>query len=162
MKQFFIFLFLILSFSGCQSAMSVFNKTGSEYERGLQHTKVKSIIYKSDTKAIVNITYLNSINPEKYNNQYQNFLVGIYIVEDNEEESTKFINNYRYKLTLNGKEFVTANQITKDYVLYDNIPLKNPWARYYLIKFDNDDEKLLSLNYKNPIFGKVNLTFVKE
>jgi hypothetical protein len=161
MKYYFNFFVLIFLFFGCQSAMSVFNKTDSSYERGFQYTKAKSIVYKGETKAIINITYLNSIN-KRYDDQYQNFLVGIYIVEDNEEESTKFLNNYRYKLTLNGNDFIKSNVLNDEYELYENIPLRNPWARYYLISFDNDNEKELKLKYKNPIFGEVNITFDKE
>jgi hypothetical protein len=161
MKSKLLIIILSIFFSGCQSAMSVFNRTDSSYEKGLQYTKVKSIVYKGETKAIINITYLNSIN-KRYDNQYQNFLVGIYIVEDNEEESTKFLNNYRYKLTLNGNNFIKSNVLNDEYELYENIPLKNPWARYYLISFDNDDKKELKLKYKNPIFGEVNITFDKE
>ena len=62
----------VLVFDGCQSAMNVFGKTDSNYERGLQHTKVKSIVYNNETRAIINATYLNSIDSKKWDNKYQN------------------------------------------------------------------------------------------
>ena len=162
-KTLAIILFSI-SFTACQSAMSVFDKSDTQYERGLQHTKVKSIIYKNETKAIINATYLNSINAKKWDKESQNFLVGIYISEDNEKENTKFINNSRYTLTMNNRAINTHTLFTDDYKLNKNIPLKNPWAKYYLVSFSKkiDDNKTLLLKYTNPNFGEVILPFEKE
>jgi hypothetical protein len=144
--------------------MSVFDKTDTQYERGLQHTKVKAIVYKNETKAIINATYLNSVDSEKWDKKHQNFLIGIYIAEDNEKENTKFIKNYRYKVTLDGKEFSKYILLTKEYKIYKNIPLKNPWSKYYIMSFkkSENNNKTITLQYANPIFGKVILPFSKE
>ncbi|RLA72127.1 MAG: hypothetical protein DRG78_24265 [Epsilonproteobacteria bacterium] len=166
MKQLFTLTIIILTFilfSGCQNAMSVFKDTDSKYEIGLQHTKVKPIVYKNETKAIINATYLNSVDKSKWNNNDENFLIGIYISEDNEIENTKFIKNSRYKLSLNKKKYSNMKRISNDDKLYKHIPLKNPWARYYIISFKKDKEKkILNLEYINPIFGKVEMPFEKE
>jgi hypothetical protein len=162
MKQtlnFYLILFVIF-LSGCQSAMNVFDKTDTQYERGLQHTIVKPIVYKDETKAIINITYLNAIDSSKWDDEYQNFLVGIYILEDNEIKTTQFLHNSRYLLTMNNKKFIKYTLFTKENALYKNIPLKNPWARYYIISFDkNENYQNLNLKYKTPIFGEVILSF---
>ena len=166
MKQLFILTIIILYsilFSGCQNAMSVFKKTDPIYEIGLQYTKSKSIVYKNETKAIINITYLNSMDKDKWDDGNENFLVGIYISEDNEIENTKFINNSRYKLTMNDDKYINIKILSKNDKFYNDIPLKNPWARYYIIGFKhNNKSEILKLQYKNPIFGKVVMPFEKE
>ena len=158
-------LFITIVFlNGCQSAMSVFYKTDSQYEKGLQYTKVKSIVYKNKTKAIINATYLNSIN-KQWDNKYQNFLIGIYIVEDNEKENTKYINNTQYILTMNNQKIIKNILLAKEDKLYKNVPLKNPWARYYIVSFlktNPNVNKTLTLKYSNSIFGEVLLPFEKE
>jgi hypothetical protein len=155
-----LFIFLL---SGCQSAMSVFDKSNTQYEKGLQHTKVKPIVYKNETKAIINVSYLNSIDTKKWDNQYQNFLVGIYINEDEPEENMRYINNTNYSLTMNDKPFIKQTIFTNQYKLYENIPLKNPWAKYYIISFNkNGESKVLNLKYKHLKFGELTLDFKKE
>lgn len=156
-------LFFILT--GCQSALNVFDKSGTNYEKGLQHTKVKAIIYKDQTKAIINITYLNSVDAKKWDNDYQNFLVGIYISEDNELKNTQYIHNTRYKLTKNNVGFTKYKELQKDDKLYKSIPLLNPWAKYYLMsiyKNKENTDKNIVLKYENPNFGFVLLPFEKE
>jgi uncharacterized protein YceK len=162
MKRFYYFTIILLLLSGCQSAMSVFDKSNTQYERGLQHTKVKSIIYKDETKAIINITYLNSMDNDNWDDKFQNFLVGIYISQDNEIENTKFLHNNRYILTMNGEKYIKSNPDIKRYRFFKNIPLKNPWARYYIVSFEDIKEKnILTLKYTNPIFGTATIEFEK-
>jgi hypothetical protein len=163
-KILFIFLFLLLFFifTGCQNAFNVFNKNGTNYEKGLQYTKVKAIIYKNQTKAIINITYLNLVDTKKWDNEYQNFLVGIYISEDNELKNTQYINNTRYKLTINDISFTKYKELKKDDKLYKSIPLLNPWAKYYVMSiYKNKKNKNIVLKYTNPNFGFILLSFEK-
>ena len=140
--------------------MSVFNNKNSYYERGLQNTKVKSIMYKNTTKAIINITYLNTVYNKQWNNENQNFLVGIYISTNNDNE--KILKNKEYKITLDGKIYTQSKLITKDDTLYKNIPLKNPWATYYVLSFDTNKTKTINFEYTHSKFGKVILPFAKE
>lgn len=156
------FIFTALVFSGCEKTLKISNKTGNNYERGLQHTKVGAISYKKQTKAILNVTYLNAFYPNKWDNEFQNFLVGIYISEDNEIESTKFIHNSRYTLTIDNKKYTKYSRVKKDDKLYKNIPLFNPWARYYVISVYKNKSNNLNINYKNPNFGSISISFEKE
>ncbi len=167
MKKIFTLYFIpftfYLLFSGCQSALNVFNKTDTQYEKGLQHTKVKPILFKDDTIAIINATYLNSINTDKWNDEKQNFLIGIYISKDEKKDDKKFINNPQYKITLNGKNYIKAELFTKEHSkLYKDIPLKNPWAKYYLVSFNDIKNKTVKLEYTHIKFGKAVLSFEKE
>ena len=143
--------------------MSVFDTLGTKYERGLQYTQVKPLVYENATKAIVNVSYLNSIYLSKWNDKYQNFLIGIYISQDNKDKTKQNLNNPQYVLTMNGKKYLTAMPLEKTNQLAKNIPLRNHWAKYYIVRFQNDKSaKNLKLSYTHSTFKSVNLTFEKE
>jgi len=149
---------------GCssKSALSVFGED-SLYERGLEYTKVADIINSLETKAIVNVTYLNSSHSSKWDNKNENFLVGIYIVNDNEEDEKKFINNEKYHLTLNNKNMTSYSELTSKNDLWGHIPIKNPHAKYYIVSFDKyKSPSTLSMKYKHTTFGAVTLSFPSE
>jgi hypothetical protein len=156
----FTFLFISFVFTGCQSAMSVFDKTGTQYERGLQYTKVKSLLSNNKTVAIINASYLNSINGNKWNKAYQNMLIGLYITNDNTKD---YINNADFNLTINDKAYLTYTNLESKHKEFSNIPLKNPWAKYYIVTFPNyNNDKKLILKYKHSTLGSVSLEFEKE
>ena len=161
MKKKFIICSVLLSLllSGCQSSINIFNKNSNKYEKGLQYTNVKSIIKNNSTKAILNVTYLNKLDSKKFDNKLNNFLVGIYILEDSEDTSLQYINNKYYKLTMNGKNYIKIEDLTKKHNLYKNIPLKNPWARYYVISFDKDKQNDLKINYSYKDTTNINIQF---
>ncbi len=149
---------------GCssKSGLGIFS-SDSLYEKGLEYTHVGDIVNSFETKAILNATYLNSTDSDKYNDQFQNFLVGIYITEDNEEIENKFLNNKKYLLTLNGSDFNKSRDLNVSDDLWDHIPLKNPHAKYYVISFKKKENLTpLLLEYSHQSLGKVTLSFQAE
>jgi hypothetical protein len=143
--------------------MNVFKKGDTLYEKGLQYTKVGFLKYNENIKAILNVTYLNSIDTKQWDNKdNHNFLIGIYIIDDNEDDSKKYLNNSQYKLTLNGENYISSEEFSDDYLISKDMPLKNPWAKYYLVKFRKDNKKSLNIEYINTNFGKVQLPFESE
>jgi hypothetical protein len=164
LKTFACLSLLSISLVSCtsKSALSVFGED-SLYERGLEYTKVADIINSLETKAIINITYLNSSHSKKWDNKNQNFLIGIYIVNDNEKDRDKYLNNNKYQLTLNNTNITSSVELNSTNDLWEHIPIKNPHAKYYVTTFDkNDSIKTLSLNYKHTTFGGVTLLFASE
>ena len=150
---------LLLTLQGCnQSALSVFGED-SLYESGLQYTQVADIVQSFETKAIINATYLNSTDSNRWDNEYQNFLIGVYIAQDSAKQEDRFLNNKKYILTLNGKKSDKSEIIKKGTELASHIPLKNPHAQYYLLSFKKDETSSLKLQYSNPSEGKAILTF---
>jgi len=159
-KSFSMILLVSSLFFGCssKSAMSVFD-SDELYEKGLEYTQVEDIINSFETKAIINATYLNSTD-SSWDNDYQNFLIGIYIVDDNSDEKDMYINNKKYKLTLNDKTPFKIKELKSTNKLYNHIPVKNPHAKYYIVSFKKDDKKTLKLVYENIILkDKVILSF---
>ena len=163
LKKSVLAAFLLFSV-GCssKSAMNVFN-SDSLYEKGLEYTKVGDIVSSFETKAILNATYLNGTDSSKYNDDFQNFLVGVYITEDNTEDKDKFLNNIKYKLTLNGDDFNKSEELESTNYLWEHIPLKNPHAKYYIVSFNKKEGvNSLLLEYSNSTQGKVTLSFPAE
>ncbi|MEA3383071.1 MAG: hypothetical protein U9Q20_00150 [Campylobacterota bacterium] len=154
MKNVFFIILISFILIGCnQSATSVFKKDPI-YAQNLQYTKLIKVLNKDqEIEAIVNITYLNSVNSKKYNNNSQNFLVGIY-KED--------LNTTNYMLTMNELLNVNIKAIDKDSVEYKNIAFKNNWAEYYIYTFVDLETKVLTLKYFNPNVGKGSVSFEKE
>jgi len=153
-KNIFIFNLIILLISlitGCsQSATSVFDRDPI-YAQNLQYTKVGKIIVEDDVKALVNITYLNSVESEKYNNGKQNFIVGTYITDKTDE---------KYTLTMNGKSYIKIEDIKKSDKIYENIALRNHWATYSIMTFH--DTSNITLLYSDTKGNNTTLSFVKE
>lgn len=154
MKNVFFIILISFILIGCnQSATSVFKKDPI-YAQNLQYTKLIKVLNKDqEIEAIVNITYLNSVDSKKYNNNSQNFLVGIY-KED--------LNTTNYMLSMNELLNVNIKAIDKDSVEYKNIAFKNNWAEYYIYTFVDLETKVLTLKYFNPNVGKGSVSFEKE
>ena len=144
---------LTLSFIGCnQSATSVLNKEPI-FGQNLQYTKVGKIIVDKEVQALINITYLNSVDSKIWDNGKQNFLVGTYIAENTKTN---------YTLTMNGNKEITTNKIPQNDKIFQNIALKNNWASYQITTFDNVEEKQLDLVFKDSLDHNTTITFIKE
>jgi len=157
----FIILTLFLSACSNKGAFEYF-KSDPLYEKSLEYTKVGQIISDFETKAIINATYLNSADSKKWDNKFQNFLIGIYIFDDSDDENKQFIHNPNYKLRLNEKAPSKIKELKKTSYLYGHIPLFNSHAKYYIISFKKDENSTLNLTYENKYYGKTQLQFEAE
>jgi len=138
---------------GCsQSATSVFD-TNPSYGQHVQYSKVIKSISGENVNAIFNITYLNSVDTLRWDNNTQNFLIGAYTFDHNEND---------FNLTMNNKVQVSKKEVFKTDPLYKNIAFRNGWAKYYVITFENSDKKILTIKYTHPKFQSIQTTFQKE
>ena len=146
----FILLFLIpFLFLSCTAKNIDLLGKDSVYNQGSEYTKLKTIIKDNDVKGILNITYLNPSYPKKFDNDYNEFLVGIYLDE--------FTNNYN--MYLNKVKYISKKLVDKNTKLYKNIPVFNPHAKYYIFKFKKDKEKEALLEFEHKIYGTYNSIF---
>jgi hypothetical protein len=140
-------------FTACsQSASSVLNKDPI-YAQNLQYTKVGKIINSGEVQAIVNVTYLNSVDAKKYNtNGTQNFIIGTYVVDDKYNS---------YSLKMNGQTPTSKKEISKEDKLYENIAYRNHWGKYHFVTFNDTKDDNITINYSNKN-NTTTLTFIKE
>lgn len=144
-------LFIITLFIGCTppSAFTFFKDDKLKAE-AIQYTKTVQIAFDGQVQAIINVTYLNSVNDDFDEDQNQNFIVGVFIANDNEQEDKQFLNNPSYSLSLNGRVATYTSKLSDQHKMYGHLPIQNNWAKYYLVKFDVvEDETTLTLNFSN-------------
>lgn len=152
-KNNILILMLSIILLGCsQSATSVFNRD-SLYAQNIQYSKVIKVIKKNTVTAIFNITYLNSVDSSKWDNDKQNFLIGTYTIDDNASQ---------YILNMNGLKQLSSKEITKDDQIYKNIAFRNHWAKYKIVTFDDTIEKILTLTYTYSDNKNITTSFIKE
>jgi hypothetical protein len=152
-------ILLIFTFTSCsKKTLNIISKDNL-YERGLEYTQVSTINNKQETKAILNATYLNPSIPEVYDNEYNEFLVGIYIIND--EKVKQPLNNKNYKLTLNTKSILSQYKLNDKDDLSKHIPFKNPYATYYIVRFKKDTTTTLKLRFSHKIFGEASSSYTQ-
>ncbi|MEO1924187.1 MAG: hypothetical protein ABGX25_06735 [Nautiliaceae bacterium] len=141
-----LLLIIALIFTGCNIKTSILKKDPL-YEKALKHTKRCQIINSFETKALLDVTYLNPI----YKNfQKPTFLIGVY----NDFDNT--LNNTEFTLLINGKK-PDINSTIPSYILYKNFPFYNSWMNYYIVSTDNAAP--IIIEYKSRHWGECNLTF---
>jgi len=160
MNKFYLFIsatVLVLS-TGCTSTTAL-----NHFERdplsanAIQYTKKADLLYKTEIKAMVFVTYLNDVDKKYESNKINSFLIGVHLV--NKENNNSKSNDYT--ITLNGHESENITALDKDSKLVKSIPLKNIWADYYLINFKNDDSQSLKIEFTHSLYGQTQLTFQK-
>jgi len=138
---------------GCsQSATSVFEKDPI-YAQNIQYTKVIKSIAKDDVQAIFNITYLNSVESSKWDNEKQNFLIGSYTFNNNPNE---------FHLSMNDTIPTNITLVKKTDSLYKDIAFKNNWATYKIVSFAAVKDTNLTLQYTHPEYKTISVNFIKE
>jgi len=132
-KYLFLFLFSILLI-GCapNRALKYFEKE-EVYAKALQYTNKCDIVFNNQVKVMLTATYLNSVDSQ-WNDENENFIVGVYVVET-QENNEAFYPNEAFTLTLNDTSYMNINPLTKENQLFNNTPLHNPWADYFMVKF---------------------------
>lgn len=142
-----------LILAGCsQSATSVFDRDPI-YAQNVQYSRVIKSVEKDTVHAIFNITYLNSVDSKRWDNNKQNFLIGTYTFDNNE---TQFV------LDMNEKPQLSSLKVLKTDPIYENIAFRNSWAKYTIVSFEDDNNKSVILKYSHPILNTISTTFIKE
>lgn len=163
MKNIFLGLFLLslLLITGCSrpNALSNFEKE-ELYSKALQYTFKRDIYKNNEITAMMNVTYLNSVSKEFNSNTEEQFVIGIYLPNYENTKNEDYLKEM-FSLTLNEVTTDYAEVLTEKHKLYGKLPLFNPWAKYYLVKFNKNKinkkyrenfttyEKYNNLNYKS-------------
>lgn len=160
LRTLFFSFFLIMILTSCTQKTEVlkdFKET--QNSMSIQYTKKKDIIYDGAVKVMFFATYLNKIDKKYETNKLNSFVVGLHIVN---QQNHDLIEN-RFNIFMNDKEAKNIIKIPNDSELVTNLTLKNSWASYYLIHFDNnEDENILTLKLTHPVYGQTQVKFDKE
>jgi len=149
MKKIFFFLsILMIFFNGC--AMKNIFKKDSLYEKTLKYTQRAQIVNSLETKALIDVVYLNPLYKNKFKNP--TFLIGIY-----NEFNNQLINN-EFNLTLNNQPPIKISKNIPSFIPYKLYPFYNSWMTYYLVTFPKTNTPYI-ITYTSKHWGKVSLTF---
>ena len=160
--RFSLFSFIaLLTMSGCadKGAFDLF-KMDAAHERSVEQLRTGSIVLSLETKAIISGLYLNPVYPDRYKDG-ESFIVAIYFENDIRSVKKRDIHDIGYTLTLNGKEPVEMEELPEKDLRRELIPIRNTWNRYYLVKYKNFSEGVLTLALENNQTGKVVLNYQK-
>jgi len=152
MKKILLPIFLIFLLNACTSyrALKHFNKDIA-YTQAVMYSKKADIVYNDEVKTIFYATFLNKAD-EKYDDNYYNFVIGIYSQEDKLSD---------YALTLNNISYDKIKEVNKDSKLYENISLKNAWAKYYYVSFKkNKSTASILLELRDENYKKASISFL--
>ncbi len=149
---------ILILFTACttKSALNHFEKDPMS-ANAIQYTKKADLIYNNEINSMIIATYLNNINKEYKSDKLNSFLVGIHLVNKNEHDFEK----NDYKITLNDKKPLHLSKIDRSSKLVSSIPLKNNWANYYLLQFENDENKNMNILFNHSTFGEAKINFQK-
>ena len=148
----------LLVFTSCSSTTSLnhFEKDPKS-ANAIQYTKKADLIYNKDINSMIFATYLNNIKDEFKSNELNSFLIGTHLVN---KDNHDFIKN-NYSITLNNKKATNIKKINQKSDLVSIIPLRNSWANYYLLQFENDKSQDMNILFTHPTFGKTQINFQK-
>jgi len=138
-------LFII---NGC--ALKSALKSDHLYEKTLKYTERSQILNSLETKALIDVVYLNPLYQEKFKNP--TFLVGVY----NNFNNT--LTNSVFKITLNNKKPLDINTTIPSFIPYKYFPFYNSWMNYYLVTFPSTSKPYI-LKYTNKYYGSAKFIF---
>ena len=151
-------LFLML---GCSSKeqkqfLKVYEKN-KDYHLGLIKTEKTTLKDGSSTKALLTATYLFTETDDLNDTRDENFIVGLYLDED----EGSFESN-EYNLTLNGKSPKSIVILAKNDKRLKGISFASAWTEFYLFTFPHTKSIRFKLLFQSDMYGKGELYFAKK
>ena len=150
-------IFVLFFISGCSFKHAFFKEDILE-QKAIVWSQKGEIYNSLEIKASIDSTYLNQVVSGFSDGE--NFIVGIHIDDDFEDEYKAGLNNPAYTLTLNGKKAIKVQKLDNQSELFKVVPFKKEWARYYLVKFANSNKKVLKLKLRSRDYGEKVLVFL--
>lgn len=136
MRNVFITLAALFLFTSCAKKEGIFdrqNQKSSTYFKYLENIKIKKVLEDKYVKTTVWVADLNQIDPLRFDNANENFLISVFYGDDQ--------NNKGYDILLNEQKALKIEKIAKDDPLLEDSALKNSWADYYIYSFKKQNLK---------------------
>ena len=151
MKTFTIILTFLVLISGCASKNAFEQFEMSEKQElsanALARSKIK---YADKVNGIVSTVYLNFVSPEEYTDG-EYFYVYTYLKNK----------NYKFRFLLNDKEPISIEELSRKNAFTELTSIDNEWNKYYLVKFEEQGDKL-NFVFENGPYSSDILKFEKD
>ncbi|MFY9075836.1 hypothetical protein OZZ08_12820 [Malaciobacter mytili] len=147
-----------LLFSGCTTNSALKHFENKELNaNALQFTKKSDIIVDNEPKVQFFATYLNLAQKDN-DKEIESFLIGVYLVN---QKNQNFLQQ-GYTLTLNGQEALAEPlEISPKSLMVKSLPIKNPWGKYYIAHFPQQEDFKLTLTLEKTNLPKAVLEYEK-
>jgi hypothetical protein len=142
-------LFLVTLFFLTACSVKTAFKKDPLYEKTLLYTQRGQIINSLETKALIDVVYLNPLYENKFKNA--TFLVGVY----NDFNNTLI--NQEFNITINSKKPDKISENIPSFILYKEFPFYNNWMKYYIIETNSSSPYIIT--YSSKHWGDVNFSF---
>jgi len=124
----------------------------------IQSSKVKS---GEHVDGIFTAIYLNEVYPKIYfSNEY--FFIYLYLKDKKEMYDPTILEDVKLTLKLNSKLPIKIKQLPADNKFSDLVATKNEWNRYYLVAFEKEEKKQLSIVLENGQSSSDPLIYQKD
>jgi len=151
MKTFTIILIFLVLISGCASKNAFEQFEMSEKQELSANALARSKIKHADkVNGIVSTVYLNFVSPEEYTDG-EYFYVYTYLKNK----------NYKFRFLLNDKEPISIEELPRKNAFTELTSIDNEWNRYYLLKFEEQGDKL-NFVFENGPYSSDILKFEKD
>ncbi len=159
MKSLLLLTLVVSLFSGCsQTTAFDFFKMDADYERAISNLQTGTITRSFETEVILSSIYLNKVYPKQYHDG-EYFFIALYVADKKRRFLPADLRHSDYKLTLNGVDFITATELTKEEKLRAVMPINNEWNRYYLVRFEKQHRDDLVLQFEDDRLEKISLHY---
>lgn len=150
---------IALLFTSCtskNSAFRYFEKTDLE-AKATKYTKKTDIVKNEEVDTTFFATYLNKIEKNFVDENYENFLVYTYFSNQNNQD----LEENGFTLNLENNEPIEIEEIEKDSEKFKDLMLKNYWGKYYFVKFNKIEKSKFNLILQKDQPNKAILNFAK-
>lgn len=162
MKSFFITVNILLILSGC-ATKNAFSKFDMSTEQELSASSLQSskIVSGGKVGGVVSAIYLNEIYPNSFH-QNEYFFVCLFLKNREEMYNPNSLDDIDLALKLNSKLPVKIKKLAPDNQFSHLLSMKNSWNSYYLVAFEKEEEKKLSLLLESGQSSSAALRYQKD
>lgn len=150
---------IALLFTSCtskNSAFRYFEKSDLE-AKGPKYTKKADIVKNDEVDTTFFATYLNKVEKNFVDENYENFLVYTYFSNQNNQD----LEENGFTLNLDENEPLEFEEIERDSEKFKDLMLKNYWGKYYFVKYNRSQKTNFNLILQKDVSNKAILNFAK-
>ena len=129
-------------------------------ERATSSLRTSKIAKENEIIGVVSSSYLNEVNPKKYNGM-EYFYITVYTKNRDKLYDPNILQEQNMTLKLNNQLPVKIKELGQDNIFAGLLPLNNSWNSYYLVAFNKVNAEVISLVLENGRFVSQPLIYRK-
>lgn len=142
MRYWYLLPMTLILLTACsrETAFEHFSRLDSRHERAVANLMRVTLKEDNRTTALLNIIYLNAVDPKLYHRQHYFFVA---------QYDSRRLPLEEYAITLNGKAPAGIVPLDDNCSLRKLMPLNNSWNAYYELVFKASEDENLTLRFES-------------